>query len=66
MCKNARLWETVHTLLNFDKDDTIVVGHLFKVIKIDKLGREVTEFHVHEFQAAHWCVEVEILWINGA
>ncbi len=45
LCKDACMWETVHTLLNFDKDGTIVIGQLFEFIEIDKLRIEVTEFH---------------------
>ncbi len=66
LCKDARLWETVHALLYFDINSTIVVGQVCEVVAFDKIGREVAEFHAHEFRLVHWCVEVEILQINGA
>ncbi len=66
LCKDARLWETVHTLLYFDIDGTVIVGQVCEVVEFDKIEREVAEFHAHEFRSVHWCVEVEILQIDGA
>ncbi len=66
LCKDARLWETVHALLYFDIDGTIIVGQVFEVVEFDKIGRQVAEFHVHVFQLVHGCVEEEILYIKGA
>ncbi len=66
LCKDVRLQETVHALLYFDIDGTDVVGQVCEVLEFDEIGREVAEFHAHEFQLVHGCVEVEILQINGA
>ncbi len=64
--KDARLWETIHALLYFDIDGTIIVGQGCEVVEFGEIRREVAEFHAHEFQSVHGCVEVEILQINGA
>jgi hypothetical protein len=53
LCKNTRLWETLHALLYFDKDGTAVVGQVCEVVDFDKIGREVAEFHAHEFWSVH-------------
>jgi hypothetical protein len=66
LCKGAHLWKTILALLYFDVDGTVVVGQVCEVLDFDKIGREVAEFHVHEFWSVQWCVEVEILQINGA
>ena len=66
LCKDACLWETIHALLYFDIDGTIIVGQVFEVVEFDKIRREVAEFHVHVFRSVHWGVEVEILQVNGA
>ncbi len=66
LCKDARLWETVHSLLYFDVDCTIVGSQVNEVVGFDKIGREVTDFPAHVFRLVHWCVEVEILQVNGA
>ncbi len=55
----------VYALMYFDIDGTVIVGQVFEVVKLDKIGREVAEFHVHVFRSVHGCVEVEILQING-
>jgi hypothetical protein len=60
------MWETIRAFLYFDIDGTVVVGQVCEVVELDKIGREVAEFHVHEFSLVHGCVEVEILQINGA
>ncbi len=60
------MWETVHTLLYLDNDGTVVVDQVCAVVDFDKIVREVTEFHAHEFQLVHWCIETEIFQINGA
>ncbi len=56
LCKDAPLWETIHALLYFDIDGTIIVGQVREVVKFNKIGREVTEFHAHEFWLVHWHV----------
>jgi hypothetical protein len=67
LCKDACLWETIHALLYFDIDGAVIVGQVCEVIEFDEIGREVAEFHAHEFRSVHGCVEeVEILQINGA
>ncbi len=66
LCKDARLWETIHSLLYFDVDCTIVGSQVNEVVGFDKIGREVTDFHAHVFRMVHWGVEVEILQVNGA
>ncbi len=64
--KVARLWETIHALLYFDIDGTVIVSQVFEVVEFDEIRREVTDFHVHVFRWVHGCVEVKILQINGA
>ncbi len=64
--KDARLWETVHALLYFDIDGTIMDGQVFEVVELDKIGREVAEFHAHVFRLVHGCVDIKIFQINGA
>ncbi len=66
LCKDAHLWETVHSLLYFDVECTIIGGQVDEVVGFDKIGREVTDVHVHVFRLVHWGVEVEILQVNGA
>ncbi len=65
MRKDARLCKTIHALLYFDLDGTIVIGQVCEVVEFDKIRREVAEFHAHESWSVHWCVEVEILQIIG-
>jgi hypothetical protein len=64
--KDARLWETIHAFLYFHIDGTVVVGQVCGVVEFEKIGREVTEFHAHEFRSVQGCVEVEIFQIHGA
>ncbi len=66
LCKNACLQDTVHSLLYFDVDCTIVVSQVDEVVGFDKIGREVADFHVHVFWLVQWGVEVGILQVNGA
>jgi hypothetical protein len=66
MCKGAFLWETIHFLLYFDVDCTIVGCQINEVVGFDKIGWEVADYHVHVFRLVHWDVEVEILQVNGA
>jgi hypothetical protein len=63
---DARLWETLHSLLYFDIDCTIDGSQVDEVVGFDKIEREVTDFHAHVFQSVHWGVEVEILQVNAA
>ncbi len=53
LCKDACLWETIHALLYFDVDCTIVCSQVVEVVGFDKIGREVTDFHVHVFRLVH-------------
>jgi hypothetical protein len=55
--KDTHLWETVHALLYFDIDGTVIVGQVFEGIEFDKIGREVAEFHVHLFWSVHGCLK---------
>jgi hypothetical protein len=64
--ENACLWETINALLYFDINDTIIVGQVCEVFEFDEIGREVTEFHAHEFWLVLRCDEVEIFQINSA
>ncbi len=66
LCEDARLWETVHARLYFDKDGNIIIGQGCEVAEFGKIRREVAELHAHEFRLVLWCVEVVILQINGA
>jgi hypothetical protein len=54
LCKDACLWETVHALLYFDLDCTIIGSQVVEVVGFEKIRREVAEFHVHVFQSVHW------------
>jgi hypothetical protein len=60
------LGETVHALLYFDVDCTIVGSQVVEVVDFDKIGREVIDLHAHVFRLVHGCVEVEILQVNVA
>jgi hypothetical protein len=66
LCMDACLQETVHSLLYFDVDCTIVGSQVDEVVGFDKIGREVADFHAHVFRSVHWGIEVEILQVNGA
>ncbi len=66
LCKDACLWETIHSLLYFVVDCTIVGSQVNEVVGFDKIRREVPDFHAHVFWLVHWGVEVEILQVNGA
>ncbi len=66
LCKDAFLWETIHSLLYFDVDCTIIGSQVNEVVSFDKIGWEVTDFHVHVFRSVHRGVEVEVLQVNGA
>ncbi len=65
LCMDARLQETIHALLYFDVDCTVVSSQVIEVVGFDKIGREVADLHVHVFWLVHGCVEVEILQVNG-
>ncbi len=56
----------VHSLLYFDVDCILIGSQVDEVVGFDKIGREVTDFHVHVFRSVHWGVEVEILQVDGA
>jgi hypothetical protein len=47
LCKDACLWETIHALLYFDVDCTIVGSQVVEVVGFDKIRREVADLHVH-------------------
>ncbi len=66
LCKDARLRETIHALLYFDVDCTIVGSQVVEVVGFDKIRREVADLHAHVFRLVHGCVEVEILQVDGA
>jgi hypothetical protein len=66
LCKDARLRETIHTLLYFDVDCTIVSSQVVEVVGFDKIGSEAADLHVHVFWLVHGYVEVEILQVDGA
>jgi hypothetical protein len=66
LCEDACLWKTIHSLLYFDVDCTVVGSQVDEVVRFDKIGREVADFHAHVFWSVHWGVEVEILQVNGA
>ncbi len=61
--EGARLRETIHALLYFDVDCTVIVSQNIEVVGFDEVGREV--IHGHVFRLVHGCVEVEIFQING-
>ncbi len=66
LCKGARLRETIHALLYFDVDCTVVSSQVIEVVGFDDIGREIADFHVHVFRPVHGCVEVVILQVDGA
>ena len=66
MCENTRLWEAIHSLLNFYVDESIGGGFVGEVVHGDELFREAPNLHVHVLWACHWCHEVEIFEVNGA
>ena len=43
MCKNTRLWEAIHSFLNFYVDESIGGGFDGEVIHGDELFREVPD-----------------------
>jgi hypothetical protein len=53
LCKDAHLWEIVHALLYFYIDSTVIVGQICEVVEFNKIGREVAEFHAHEFRSVY-------------
>jgi hypothetical protein len=66
LCKDACLRKTIHPLLYFDIDCTVVVSQVDEVVGFGEIGREFADFHVHVFRSVHWDVEVEILQVKGA
>ena len=60
------LWETIHSLLYFDVDCTIIGSQVDEIVGFDKIGWEIADFHAHVLQSVHQGVEVEILQVNGA
>ncbi len=66
LCKDAHLRETVHALLYFDKDCTVIGSQVIEVVGFNKIGREVADFHAHAICSVHGCVELEILQVDGA
>ncbi len=66
LCKDVCLRETIHALLYFDVDCTIIGSQVIEVVGFDEIGREVTDLHAHVFRLVHGCVEVEILQVDGA
>ncbi len=39
LCKDACLWETIHSLLYFDMDCTVIGSQVNEVVGFDKIGR---------------------------
>ncbi len=66
LCEDAYLRATIHALLYFDVDCTLVGGQFVEVVGFDEIGREVADLHAHVFLLVHGCDEVEILQGNGA
>jgi hypothetical protein len=66
VCNDAHLRETVHALLYFDVDCTVVGSQIVKVVGFDEIKREVIDLHVHVFRSVHGCGEIEILQVDGA
>ncbi len=54
LCKDACLQETVHPLLYFDVDCTVIGSQVNEVVRFDKIGREVADFNAHVFWLVHW------------
>ncbi len=66
LCKDACLRDTIHALLYFDVDCSVVGSQVDEVVGFEKIGKEVADLHAHVFWPVHWGVEVEILQVNGA
>jgi hypothetical protein len=49
LCKDACLHGTVHALLYFDIDCTIVSSQVVEVVGFGEIKREVPDLHVHVF-----------------
>ncbi len=60
------MWETIHFLLYFDVDSTIVGSQVNEVVGFDEIGWGVADFHAHVFRLVHRGVEVQILQVIGA
>ncbi len=58
--------ETVHALLYFDIDCTVVGSQVVQVVGFDKIRREVSDLYAHVLWLVHGCVKVEILQVDGA
>ena len=65
MSNDACLWETMHSLLDQDIDESIGGGKFVKFIECNDVVCYVRKFESHVFRANHWCVEVEILDVDG-
>ncbi len=64
--KNTRLWEAIHSFLNFYVDESIGGDFVGEVVHGDELFREVLDLHAHVLRTCHWCHEVDIFEVNGA
>ena len=49
LCKDAHLRDTIHALLYFDLDCTVIGSQVVEVVGFDKIGREVADLHAHVF-----------------
>ena len=65
MCDDACLWETVHSFLDQDIDESIWSGEFVKFVECNDVVWNVGRLESHVFWANHWCVEVEILDVDG-
>ena len=65
MCNDAFLWETVHSFLDQDIDESIGSGEFVKFVECNDVVWNVRKLESHVFWANHWCGEVEILDVDG-
>ena len=62
---DAGLGEAVHSFPNFDVDPSVFVNLVPKDVFYDDLLRDDVESEVHVVRIGHWCVEVEVGFVNA-
>jgi hypothetical protein len=65
VCKDAGLWEPIHSLSNFDKYPSVGVDNVSEIVFVDDfLGKDV-QLEAHVFIALYWDIQIEVGEVNA-
>ena len=62
--QDARLWQAITSAADFKVDPAVSITSL-EVVFFDEFRRDVGDFDADIFRVLHWCVQVEVLEVNG-